>query len=102
MKLKPGRINCCVPFCRRTRTDIGFAEWICQPHWRLVPKQLKRRKRLAERIEQRASAIAADAFSKHGSRGSRRLIARANATKRLKLAAWVRCKRTAIERALGI
>ena len=32
------RIKCCVPFCRRTTKRADFEQWICGPHWRLVPK----------------------------------------------------------------
>lgn len=42
MQLKPGRIPCCVPFCRRTAKDEGAEgqEVICGKHWRLADKVL--------------------------------------------------------------
>jgi hypothetical protein len=36
------RITCCIPFCRRTRANPGFSEWICGDHWRAVPKARRR------------------------------------------------------------
>lgn len=46
------RINCCVPFCRRTsRNPDGWAEWICGKHWSTTSKRVRaayhRRKRRA-------------------------------------------------------
>jgi hypothetical protein len=36
------RLQCCVPFCRRTTARSDFEQWICGDHWRLVG-QTKRR-----------------------------------------------------------
>lgn len=39
---KPGRIPCCIPFCRRTAAAEkypGCTEIICGKHWRLAPKR---------------------------------------------------------------
>jgi hypothetical protein len=57
---KPGRIACCVPFCRRTASATRFAdseEIICGPHWRAIRPairarrtQLKARARRVERL----------------------------------------------------
>lgn len=39
------RIQCCIPFCRRTRGGRkgdplrDGSEWICGEHWRLVPRR---------------------------------------------------------------
>lgn len=38
----PDRIGCCVPFCRRTRANPGFTEWICGKHWAVIPKVRRR------------------------------------------------------------
>lgn len=82
MMQAPDRIVCCVPFCRRTtRNDKGYSEWICGKHWPLVPRHLKRRKRQAERIAKRGDRPAAW---------------------RLAGLIWQRCKREAIERAMGL
>lgn len=34
--MKPGRLACCVPFCRRSTGRTEFTEWLCGEHWRLV------------------------------------------------------------------
>lgn len=79
-----GRISCIVPFCRRTiavsRLPEGY-EWICGKHWSAVPRHLRRRKSQAERIAKRTNRPAAW---------------------RLTGLIWERCKREAIERAMGI
>lgn len=81
---QPGRrIMCCVPGCRRTLVDNGkFNEWICQKHWSAVPRRdrkvYNRRKRI---IIQGCLSVTFGA-----------------ASDRL----WNRCKREAIERAVGI
>lgn len=48
---KPGRIPCCVPFCRRTAKDTGEKgqEIICAKHWRLANKELTTRYKKAQR-----------------------------------------------------
>ncbi len=42
---KPGRIACCVPYCRRTAKDDGVEgqEVICGKHWRSADRDLCRR-----------------------------------------------------------
>lgn len=30
------RLNCVVPFCRRTAPKREFDEWLCGDHWRLI------------------------------------------------------------------
>jgi len=101
------RLNCCVPFCRRTRgirkgeTELP-SEWICGPHWAAVPKSVKRRKRLNARFIRReilrqplvceywklppGSPARIKAFHMWG----------------VAEALWQRCKRAAIEAAGGI
>ena len=77
------RVTCLVPFCRHTRGDrkndplprpLGGYEWICAEHWRPVPRKAKR-------------ALAA---------GKRR------GRPSLSAIAWRRCRRKAIEAAVGI
>jgi hypothetical protein len=44
--MKPGRIPCLVPFCRRTgkrTSDAADEEIICGPHFRLADKSKRRR-----------------------------------------------------------
>lgn len=42
------RVNCVVPFCKRTRGDRKGdpvrpdMEWLCSDHWRLVPVRRRR------------------------------------------------------------
>ena len=81
---RPGRIPCCVPFCRRTapRGDLpDYVEWICRDHLRAVPRL------------QRAIL----------SRALRRLRRTPTmATWRAHRRIWRRVKRRAIELAAGI
>lgn len=50
-----GRIQCCVPYCRRTRENKWlFAEWICQEHWRGVRS---RRRRLLSAVKRKAKRV---------------------------------------------
>lgn len=42
--MKPGRVRCTVPFCRRTAAEAdGFRDqdFLCGAHWRLRPPALK-------------------------------------------------------------
>jgi hypothetical protein len=86
-----GRISCIAPFCNRTRGDrkghpiISGMEWLCQDHWRLVPRSLKARRAKLRRMEKRTS----DAARLHRIDVADRVL-------------WERCKRQAIERAAGI
>lgn len=36
-----GRVECGVPYCRRSREAHWAAIWICGEHWRGVPRRLK-------------------------------------------------------------
>ncbi|BEV44742.1 hypothetical protein [Afipia carboxidovorans] len=98
----PDRIACCVPFCRRTcRNDSGFAEWICGKHWALVSKTTKRRRRLADRARERANRRFEQQYrDQDGCTESQ--LNRALAATDLSAALWRRCKREAIERAMGL
>lgn len=70
-----GRQRCVVPFCRRTRQDDGrFGEWCCGRHWCAVPRKYRR---VMFRARRRGDRMIDDM-------------------------AWRKCKRIAIERALGI
>ncbi len=75
------RIQCCIPFCRRTRINPGFSEWICGDHWRNVPKPQRRvhgrLQRSWRRFHREGDGIRADRV-------------------------WARLKRQAIETAAGI
>jgi hypothetical protein len=76
------RIKCCVPFCGRSEKAAklaakGHNEWICEPHYKAVPKRLKDKRR-ANRRRQRPNAAGIDGWL------------------------WRECKRVAIEAAGGI
>lgn len=85
------RIACCVPFCRRTRGDRkGWPltegdEWICQDHWPLVSKTIKKRRAKLRRYLKRL---------RPGPKVGRVL----DIDDRL----WAKAKKQAIERAAGI
>lgn len=80
--IEPGRLRCCVPFCRKSRrNDVGFDEWICGDHWRMVDKS---RRQVWGRINKR--------FRRFGPKKSTPAYCRV----------WSALKRQAIERATGI
>lgn len=115
--MREGRIICCVPFCRRTyRNDDGYAEWICGPHWRAVPLRYRRFKAKAGKAYATAVAlcdtinaegyefakanegcISDDIMDRFMAAWDRRILKRRQSDR-----AWDRCKRIAIERAMGI
>lgn len=93
------RINCCVPFCKRTRHNRdNTSEWICAVHWPTCPTHLKRRKYKLFRMYKRR-------FGSNGywayPAGSPNRIAAVKLDKLCNLA-WERCKRAIIERAAGL
>lgn len=94
----PGRIACCVPFCRRTTRAGGFEEWICGNHWRSVPRTLRARKtRLIRRYRRRHGDRAPHLYA---SGSPERIDAVKN--DQLLRTIWDRCKAAAIEAAAGI
>lgn len=96
------RITCCVPYCRRTcRNDANFSEWICGKHWSLVSKTTKRRRRLADRAKARAFRRSDQHYLEQGGLTESQ-INRALAAAEVSRALWRRCKREAIEKAVGI
>lgn len=99
------RIGCCVPFCRRTIGAAKLApnsEWVCGKHWPLVPKRLKRHKRLIAKLIHR-EMHKHPLFNEYWKMppGSRARI-RAYHLWTIDAAVWERCKRAAIEAAGGI
>lgn len=73
------RIRCSVPFCGRT-TKRPCAAWVCGDHWKLVPRKER--------------AVLARAKRKMRRKG----LEWNEAADRI----WERCKRIAIERAVGL
>jgi hypothetical protein len=75
------RVNCCIPFCRRTTAHTEFNEWICGKHW---PSVRASRRRLYARYKRLRKAS-----------GNTRYVG-------ICAALWHALKREAIERAAGI
>ncbi len=82
------RLTCAVPGCRRSRglrkgerAFEDWHEWVCGVHWAMVPKIFRRALARKRRITNRKE-------SWNDIRAFNRL--------------WERCKRAAIERAVGI
>ena len=100
---KPGRIPCCVPFCRRTAAAEKFAgcdEIICGKHYRTVRKKVRRFYSLVWRRINRERARGPAEFWKRppGSPERIRLVRLERRAERI----WERIKREAIEAAAGI
>lgn len=106
MKAVPaGRVCCCVPFCRRTIAAAKLAphiDWVCQLHWALVPRKLKRAYR-ADRARCRRIVRRRPIYREYWKLpgGSPQRL-RAIAMWRRLDQAWANCKLAAIERAAGI
>ncbi|MGH6782338.1 MAG: hypothetical protein ACREB5_09560 [Sphingomonadaceae bacterium] len=116
--MKPNRISCCVPFCRRTVAADRIApsdEWICGTHWPQVPKKVRAFKIKAARAFEK-TIEAYDTINHEGAEcvASLRTVSselkarsyaawlhRAKAQRRC-ARAWERCKRRAIESGMGI
>ncbi len=94
------RLLCCVPFCSRT-TAKPFAEWICAKHWPLVPRKVKAFRRKADAAAARAKAVCEALTGLDDARYPDAMLAKRKAYGRSGRA-WERCKRAAIEAAMGI
>lgn len=93
------RINCCVPFCRRTRHNRdNTSEWICSEHWKAVPLHLKRRKYKLFRRYKRLFGL--NGYWCYPVGSDKRITA--VRLDRLCDKAWTRCREAAIERAVGL
>ena len=53
--IKPGRISCLVPCCGRSwdPVKVGHGEMICGRHWRLIPLEVRGRRRRANQLERK-------------------------------------------------
>lgn len=102
---KPGRLACCVPFCRRTtRADRwpGSLEWICAPHWRHVSRDKKvAQKALRKEHEGIRSEIEAASSAGDGIGLDAAFARRGEAFDRSD-ALWERCRAEAVEAGAGI
>lgn len=94
-EVKPGRIGCCVPFCRRTAKADGVSEIICGKHWRAADRQLARAyKRLQRDLDRAMERDPDDCTETERNRVAARY--------RVAEAMWEKIKRQAIEAAVGI
>lgn len=117
--MKDSRVLCCIPHCRRTIATERVAphtQWLCGSHWPLVPKKLRGFKLKADRTYERSKDVffatfhEADEHAKSNNGGvSDEIIQRLHqaSDRREKarqrcLRTWDRCKRRAIETAMGI
>ena len=94
---KPGRIPCCVPFCRRTAKDDGTEghEIICGRHWRLADRTLTRRYKRLQKAVYRLMETPPEALT---DAERERVLRHFEFSRRT----WHRIKQQAIERAAGI
>jgi hypothetical protein len=57
------RSACIVPHCKNSSAKYAGCDYICGPHWRLVPKRLKQRDRLIiKRLIAQGEAVKRDGF----------------------------------------
>ncbi len=117
--MKDGRLLCCVPHCRRTIAAERITphnQWMCGNHWPLVPKRLRSFKLKADRAYVRSRDVFFTIFQEgdeyatsHGGSVTDELkqrlyeaSGRREKARQRCLRAWDRCKRRAIETAMGI
>jgi hypothetical protein len=96
------RVSCVVIGCKCTTGKSTTSEWICQKHWATVPKgarrRLQRNKRWIRREIRRNQLVTEPWKLKPGSRARIKAIRMWALHETL----WQRCKRAAIERAVGL
>ncbi|WP_316227853.1 hypothetical protein [Bradyrhizobium sp. SZCCHNR3015] len=98
--MKPGRIPCVIPFCRRTADATKYGEdtvIICGKHWRMASATLRRRRSKLERRYRR----------RFGDQNAWDMPAGTEREEAIRLQTlihdlWERCKSQAIEAAAGI
>jgi len=97
------RAKCVVPFCNHSK---GFeqqgVEWICGDHWRLVPRRVRQIKFKRFRQEKLANEKFRALYDAQGSRYTDEQFRAVKEAMDAATRAWERCKRQAIERAVGI
>lgn len=102
------RLQCCVPFCGRSRGDRKgdpvdrYDEWICGDHWKLVSRRTKLFRRRCDAALEKARREAAVYRSRQGYVTHIDLVLKINHAGRRAARAWDRCKREAIEKGMGI
>jgi hypothetical protein len=87
-----GRIACCVPGCGRGSTRLPGGEFLCQDHYGLTDRALRRLRTRARARLRRLGEWSSGEISAPTSERAARVDGRF----------WDRLKRQAIERALGI
>lgn len=93
------RVHCCVPHCKRSyKNDDAHVETLCGKHWRLASPIL--RKRAARLFRAYRKRFGNNHFSAYPAGSARRL--EAVRLHNLCFQMWERCKKQAIERAMGI
>ncbi len=95
------RQSCCVPYCRRTCKPFHH-EWICAIHWRMVSREAKRALRLTWRRARKVVARKPQ-YREYWTLppGSPARLSAVAVWRRCEQA-FERCKREAIERAVGL
>lgn len=95
--VKPGRIACCVPFCPRTFKCEGDCNYeiMCADHWRAIPLPMRKAFKRAQRWE-----VGKPYARKYPPKA--RWHRFEDDIERARMRLWRRCKRAAIERAMGI
>ncbi|MGO1078317.1 hypothetical protein [Inquilinus sp. CA228] len=104
-----GRLACLVPFCRRTRGVRSGEppirpgeEWVCGPHWKLVPGRLKASRRRAKRRAIAADRLFQRRYSEAGNRYWQEWLDEVDRARQVARDRWAACKRAAIEAAGGL
>lgn len=92
---KPGRIGCCVPFCRRTAKAGDSTEIICGKHWRAADRRLTRAYKRLHRALNRAMDRDPESLTEQE-------LSRVRARLGVADAMWAKIKRQAIEAAVGL
>lgn len=101
---KPGRIACCVPFCRRTADASKFPgqEIICGPHWRSIPAAIRARRTQLKARARRVERL----LMRKGFRHKPGIVTKVDAMERtfdrLWSRHWAELKAAAIESAAGV
>lgn len=95
------RVPCLVPFCRCS-TRENQKEWICQKHWSQVPRHTRSAFNLTKKRIRRVIRFKPEYCAYwHMKPGSPARLAACRMWNRYDQA-WAKCKKQAIEKAVGI